>query len=229
MLRVLLAQYRVPGRNEPVNSKAAVKDADAPVRFGMVELIALVLEHRCLAQHGEPVGETFRDEELPVIILRQLHGHVLAVGRRAIPDVHGHVQHLAPNAPHQLGLRERRPLEVQSPHHAVARHALVVLHERHVTYFLVKLPLGIALEEIASRVLEDTWFDNDHAVNICLDYFHSAFNIPSSFSMCPLSRPGWREQILAVVVLQHRLRLLPKPFRRYPSLAVGDALQASHL
>ena len=58
--------------------------------------------------------------------------------------------------------------------------------------FLVELPLGIALEEIASRVFEDAWLDDDHAVNICLDYFHSAFNIPGSFSMCPLSRPGWR-------------------------------------
>ena len=134
MFRVLLAQYRVPGRNEPVNSKAAVKYADAPVRLGMVELVALVLEHRCLAQHGETVGEPFRDEELPVVVLRQLHGHVLPVSRRTFPDVHGHVEHLALDAPHQLGLRERRPLEVQSPHHAVARHALVVLHELHVTH-----------------------------------------------------------------------------------------------
>ena len=119
MLRVLLAQYRVPGRNAPVNSKAAVKYADAPVRLGMVELVALVLEHRRLAQHGETVGEAFRDEELPVIVLGQFHGHVLPVSGRAFPDVHGHVEHLAPNAPHQLGLRERRPLEMQATHHAI--------------------------------------------------------------------------------------------------------------
>ena len=87
MFRVLFAKYRMVCRYAPVDAKAVVEDADAPIRFGMVELIALVLEHRCLTQHGEPVGETFRDEELPVVVLGQLHGHVLAVGRRAFPDV----------------------------------------------------------------------------------------------------------------------------------------------
>lgn len=174
MFRVLLAQYRVPGRYPPVDTQAFVEYADAPVRLGMVELVALVLEHRRLAQHGESVGEPFRDEELPVVVLRQLHGHVPSVGRRAFPDVHGHVEHLALDAPHQLGLRERRPLEVQAAHHAVGGHALVVLHELHAADLLLKLPAGIALEEVSALVLEDTWLNDDHALYLRLYYFHSS-------------------------------------------------------
>ena len=129
MFGVLLAEYGVLRGYSPVDAQALVKDADAPVRFRVIELIALVLEHRRLAQHGETVGEPFRDEELPVVVLRQLHGHVPSVGRRAFAYVNGDIEDFSSDAPHQLGLRERRPLEVQPPHHAVARHALVVLHD----------------------------------------------------------------------------------------------------
>ena len=81
MLRVLFAEYGVFRGYSPIDAEAVVKDADAAVRFWMVELVALVLEHGRLAQHRETVGETFRDEELPVVVLRQLYGHVLSVCR----------------------------------------------------------------------------------------------------------------------------------------------------
>ena len=174
MFRVLFAKYRMVCRYAPVDAKAVVEDADAPVRFGMVELIALVLEHRRLAQHGETVGEALRDEELPVVVLRQLHGHVPAVSRAALADVHRHVEHGTLDASHQLGLRERRTLEVQAAHHAVGGHALVVLHELHAADLLLKLPAGIALEEVSALVLEDTWLNDDHALYLRLYYFHSS-------------------------------------------------------
>ena len=79
MLRVLFAEYGVFRWYAPVDAEAIVKNADAAVRFGMVKLVALVLEHGRLAQHRETVGETFRDKELSVVVLGQLYGHVLAV------------------------------------------------------------------------------------------------------------------------------------------------------
>ena len=39
-------------------------------------------------------------------------------------------------------------------------------------YFLVKLPLREALEEIAAGVFEYTGLNDEHAVDICIDYFH---------------------------------------------------------
>ena len=39
-------------------------------------------------------------------------------------------------------------------------------------YFLVKLPLREALEEIAAGVFEDTGLNDEHAGDICLYYVH---------------------------------------------------------
>ena len=118
--RVLLAQNGVVGRYAPVDAQAAVKDADPAVGLGVIEVVALVLEHGRLAQHGKAVGEALRDEELAVVVLRQLHGHVLAVGRASLADVHRHVEHRAAHAAHQLALGVGRTLEVQAAHHAIA-------------------------------------------------------------------------------------------------------------
>ena len=147
MLRVLVAQDGPVGRYAPVDAEARVENADAPVGFGMVEIVALVLEHRHLAQHGETVGKASRDEELPVVVLGQLHRHMLPVGGRAFADIDRHVEHRAPHAPHQFGLRERRTLEMQSAHHPVGRHAFIVLHELYRADFLTKLALRKTLEK----------------------------------------------------------------------------------
>ena len=172
MLRILLAQYRLLRRYTPVDAQTLVQNADTSVRFRMVEVVTLVLEHSRLAQHGKPVRETLRDEELPVVVLRQLHGHMLPVRGAALTDVHRHIQYRTLHAAYQLTLGIRRSLEVQAAHHAIARHALVVLYKLYLADFLVELPLRERFEEISSRVLEDAWFDDYHALYICFDYFH---------------------------------------------------------
>ena len=172
MLRILPAQYRLVRRDAPVNAQTFVQNADASVRFRMIEVVTLVLEHRRFAQHRKTMSEALRDEELPVIVLRQLHGHVLPVRGATLADIHRHVQYRTLHTPHQLALRVRRSLEVQAAHHAIARHALVVLYKLYLADFLVELPLRERFEEISSRVLEDAWFDDYHALYICFDYFH---------------------------------------------------------
>ena len=39
-------------------------------------------------------------------------------------------------------------------------------------YFLVKFSLREALEEVATRVFEDTGLNDEHAGDICLYYIH---------------------------------------------------------
>ena len=102
----------------PVNAQTPVKDRDTPISLRMIELVTLVLEHCHIAQHREPMRETLRYEELTVIILRQLHSHVLPVSRRTLTNINRHVKHTPLNATHQLRLRERRTLEMQTTHHA---------------------------------------------------------------------------------------------------------------
>ena len=119
MLRVLFAQYCMFGRYLPVNTQATVKNAYAAVRFWMIELVAFVLEHRRFAQHGKTVCKAFWDEKLPVVILSQLHSHVLAVGGRAFPDINRNVKHTATNAPYKFCLCIRRTLEMQPTHDTI--------------------------------------------------------------------------------------------------------------
>ena len=40
-------------------------------------------------------------------------------------------------------------------------------------YFLIKLSLREALEEVASGVFEYTGLNDEHAVDICLNYVHN--------------------------------------------------------
>ena len=142
----------------------------------MVEIIALVLENRRFAQDGKSVGKALGDEELAVIVFRELDSHVLSVGRASLADVYRHIEHGSSDTTYQLALCIRRTLEMQSAHHPVGRHAFIVLHEADRFHFFIELPLRERLEEIASRILEDSWLDDDHAFYCCLDYFHSRKN-----------------------------------------------------
>lgn len=119
MFRVLLAQYCVLCRYLPVDTQAVVKDTDAAVRLGMVELIALVLEHRRLAQHGKTVRKAFRNEELSVVVLRQFNRDVLAVCWRAFPYINCNVEDFSPYTFYQFCLCIWRTLEMQSTHYSI--------------------------------------------------------------------------------------------------------------
>ena len=120
MLRVLFAEDCFVGWDAPVDAEAFIGDGDAVVGFGMVELIAFVLEDSRFAQHSEAVGEAFRYEELAVIVLCEFDGDVLAVGRGAFTDVNGYVQDGAFDTANEFALGEWWALEMQTTHHAVA-------------------------------------------------------------------------------------------------------------
>lgn len=118
---VLVGEDGVGGVEMPVDAERAVEYRDAAVGLGMVELIALVLEYGDVGEHGESVGETARDEELQMVVLGQLDGHMPAVGRRAFADVDGDVEDGTLDAAHEFGLCEGRTLEMQPAHNALGR------------------------------------------------------------------------------------------------------------
>ena len=64
MLQVLLTEYSFLHRDAPVNAKRLVLDIDAAISFGMIELIAFVLEDGSFGENGEAMSETTWDEEL---------------------------------------------------------------------------------------------------------------------------------------------------------------------
>lgn len=159
MPEILLRQNGLIGRDSPVDSQTLVQNAYPSIRFRVVELIALVLEDRGLAKDGEAVGKAARDEELPVVFLRELNGDVLPVGRAAFAYVHCDVEHRTAHTPHQLALGEGRALEVEAAHHAVAGHRFVVLDEADAvaedgSELFVELALGEGFKKVAARVVE---------------------------------------------------------------------------
>ena len=174
---VLLRQYGLIGRDSPVDSQAFVQNAYPSIRLRVVELVAFVLENRDLAKDGEAVGEAARDEELPVVFLRELYGDVLPVGRAAFAYVHCDVEHRTAHTPHQLALGEGRALEVQASHHAVAGHRFVVLDEADAvaedgSELFVELALREGFKKVAARVVENAGLEDQHAVEGGLEDFH---------------------------------------------------------
>ena len=122
MTGILVAQESFVGGEAPVDAKGLVQYAYASVGLWGVEVVALVLEDRCLAEDGKAVGETFRYEELAVVIFGEFHCYVLAVGGAALADIDCHIEHLAPDTPDEFALGVRRLLEVEPAHHSVGGH-----------------------------------------------------------------------------------------------------------
>ena len=119
MLGVFLAQDSVFRRNTPVDAQRIIQDADTTVRFRMIEVVTLVLEDGRFAQYGKTVRKAPRHKKLAMILLRQLHGHMLPVSRTPFADVHRYVQYRTLHTAHQFTLRVRRALEMQPAHHPV--------------------------------------------------------------------------------------------------------------
>ena len=172
MATVLGREDDIPRRQAPVDAQRGVVPRDGALRFGGIEVVALVLEYSLVAQHREAVREAPRHEELPFVVPRELHGDVPPERGRAAADVHRDVQHAAPDNAHQLRLCMRPPLEVKPAKNAVLRHRLVVLHDPHGAYEPVEGLLRIALEEITPSVPEHLGFEEDDTFYFGRDDFH---------------------------------------------------------
>ena len=87
MLGVLLAENGMFCRYAPVDAQRVIEYAYTAVSLRMVELVALVLKYCRLAQHGKAMGESFRDEKLPVIVFCQFHGDIALNTAGIIPQI----------------------------------------------------------------------------------------------------------------------------------------------
>ena len=175
MLRVLVGEEGFGGVELPVDAEGFVGDRDAAVSLGGVVVVALVLEHGHVAQNGEAVGEPARHEELSVVLFGKLDGDVPPVCRGTLAEVDGHVEDASADAAHELGLGVGGALEMESAHHAAARHRLVVLHEVNLASdCLVEGLLVVALEEVAARILEDAGLYYEDAIKGGFYHLHGS-------------------------------------------------------
>jgi len=104
-------------------------------------------------------------EQLPTIVVTELHGDMLSECRRPNPYVNSHVEDAAVGATYKLGLCERWALKVQSTNDTMCRLALIVLHEADGAYVLVELTLRECLHEIAPLISEKAWFKYENTLN----------------------------------------------------------------
>ena len=141
MLLILVGENRFIDGNSPVYIKRGIDDRDAAVSFRAIVIVAFVLEDSCVAQNGETVGKAAGNEELAVIILGQLDGHMTAIGGRAFADIDGNVDDGSLDTSDELGLSEWRALEMEAAHNAASRARLVVLDKVDRADFLVELAL----------------------------------------------------------------------------------------
>ena len=173
--RVLGAQDAACRIKLPVDAERRVGNGDAAVGLGSIVVVTFVLENGRGAEHRETVGEAARNEELAVILGRQLHSHMAAISGRTLADVYGNVEHTPNHAAHQFGLSEWGTLEMQSAHHSAGRHGFVVLNKIYVAADgLAERAVVVAFKKISALVVENAWLKDEHAVNIGFDYFHES-------------------------------------------------------
>src|SRR5487761_2099231 len=117
---------RIPCR--PFDAKRRIVPQQRALVLRVPVVGGLVEEFGDLRDDDEPVRETRRDVEHPVIARRQLDRDVPAEGRRRASQVDGHVEHPALDHANELSLR-MLDLVMHAAQHAAARSRVVVLHE----------------------------------------------------------------------------------------------------
>ena len=125
------------------------------------------------------MGKAFWNEELAMIVFGKFYCYMLAISRGGFANIYCNIEHSTFYAAYQLALGIGRALEVQTSHHAIAAHGLVILAKVNTVTqdrrdLLFKLSLAEALEEVAARVAEEAWLYNEDAFNICFDYIHDS-------------------------------------------------------
>ena len=152
----------------PVDAETIGEDADPSICLRGVEVGARILEHGRLAQHREAMGEATGHKERAMVVFGQFNRHMLAVGGRSLADIYCNIEDSTLYAAYQLALGIRWTLEVQTSHHAIAAHALIILAEVNTMsqdwgYLLFELSFAETLEEMATSITEEAWLKNENA------------------------------------------------------------------
>ena len=114
------------------------------------------------------MGKALWNEELTMIVFCQLYCYMLAISRRAFTDIYSDIEDSTFYAAYQFALCVRWALEVQTSHHAIAAHALIILAEVNTMsqdwgYLLFELSFAETLEEMATSITEEAWLKNENA------------------------------------------------------------------
>ncbi len=119
MAGIFVAEDAFGFGNPPVDAQGRIRQEDASVGFGMVELVAFVREHRRFAEHAESVRKALGDIELQVVIFAEFDRKMLPEGGAVFTQIYCHIEYASVGTTDEFGLGIRRALEMQSAHHTI--------------------------------------------------------------------------------------------------------------
>lgn len=167
MAGILVAEDAFGFGNPPVDAQGRIRQEDASVGFGMVELIAFVREHRRFAEHAESVSKALGDIELQVVILAEFDRKMLPEGGAVFTEIYCHIEYASVGTTDEFGLCIRRALEMQSAHHTIRRARLIILYETSINTGSAVSFFLIGLSKPPPRVAEELGLDDQQTFNGC--------------------------------------------------------------
>ena len=141
MLTILVRKDNLICRHLPVNSKIRVIPRNRTFMLRSIEVIALILEYHLISQDHETMCKSPWNEKLAMIILGKFHSDMLAECWRSFSDIHSHIKNSTFYHSHELALRMRRFLEMETTKNTIAGLRLVILNEVSLSYLFFKILL----------------------------------------------------------------------------------------
>lgn len=170
---VFFAENSLRRINPPVNAERGVGDGNATIGLGGVEIIAFILEHSGVAQHGEAMSEATGYKELEMIVLGELDSDVATIGGRVAPDVDCNIKDTPSDTADELGLSEGGALEMKASHHAFGGTGFIVLDEIDRTDEFIKDLFVIAFKKIAASIGKNAGLKDYNALDVSFNNLHS--------------------------------------------------------
>lgn len=84
----------------PIDRQIRVAQQQSAICLGVIEVIAFIGKDRLIAQHRETMCKTTGNEELPFVLLAQLHAVPLSESGAVLSQIDRHIQHPAYRAAH---------------------------------------------------------------------------------------------------------------------------------
>ena len=170
-LRVLVRQdHRL---KRPRDADVRVIPVDVAVALRRIVVVRLVLHLDVIRQRDEAMRKAARDEELLLVLRRQLHADPLAKLRRALADVDRHIKDRPARRAQQLRLTHRIELVMQPAQRPLlSRVRLIVLHKIHRDASRLHLALRPALHEPPARIPKHLRLQHKYTLEFRFRCFH---------------------------------------------------------
>ena len=160
--------------NRPLDANLGVVPADVAVALGSVVVVRLVLHLNVVRQRDEAMREAARDEELLLVLRRELHADPLAELRRALADVHRHIKDRAARRTQELRLAHRIELVMQPAQRPLlSRVRLIVLHKIYRDAGRLHLALRPTLHEPPARIPKHLRLQHINTLEFRFRCFHN--------------------------------------------------------